>query len=744
MRTPRHRLAAAVVAVLAVTGGLATPAVADGAPVDRTPAAVAAGRQAAVVPVPSDAVLVSSGPAGFLAKVPAASANAFTFSWTRYADGTTTTLPPGAYQGSPGTDLALTSAGSVHTLYDLATGAAPVAIDTAALGPDAVLHRAVGSTLVLSRPTGAGGTEVHLVDKPGNAVVDREVTGLPETARISWYAPSAPGTVVLTYEKPGASGKRFALVDVASGAVVEDRAVGGDRTGDVSASATHVVWTEHNGDETVLAVARRGDTATVPQRVVLGTGSVRTGLLGDWVVYGVARGGQFETNALHGLWARSLTTGKTVRLLDDLRRIGSENGDRLLVEGGTVEHGEGFYRIAPAAPGPDGTPAVTAVASQGRPTAIEAKDVQAPNGVIGLATNDLLWKWDFARGNVELRLQVTHTASGKSWNAEPQYLDRPHLAAVEWTGMFDNRTSAYNGDYTWRMTARPTDGIGPELVRTGAFRAASRPAPHDFSDSGAPDLLVRDGAGRLVGYDARQTLFETGYWGTPSKRERVDYGTGWNQYDRLTVPGNVGGSVHADVLARDKAGVLWLHQGTGKGFAPRTRIGAGWQVYDQLTGGSDLTGDRRPDLVAVDKAGDLYLYAGTGSASAPFAPRKKIGFGWGIYDRLTAVGNLAGALPGDLLARDRNGVLWLYLGKGNGAYAPRVKVGAGWNRYSGLIGVGDVNRDSIVDLVAQGVAGGTYDTLSFYLGTGDYHRPFSARRQVYNPEPLGTGDVSVF
>ncbi|MFJ3585835.1 FG-GAP repeat domain-containing protein [Streptomyces sp. NPDC090127] len=294
------------------------------------------------------------------------------------------------------------------------------------------------------------------------------------------------------------------------------------------------------------------------------------------------------------------------------------------------------------------------------------------------------------------------------------------------------------------MTVKPSDGIGPTVEQTGTLTVANKPAPHDFSDSGSPDLLVKDESGRLVGYDARQTLYHTGKWGFPSKRERVDHGTGWNTYDRFTAPGDIGGSVHADVLGRDRTGVLWLHAGTGKGFAPRTKIGAGWQIYDKLTGGSDLTGDNRPDLVATDKAGDLYLYKGTGNAAAPFAPRKKIGWGWGVYNQLTATGDIAGAPAGDLVARDKGGVLWLYLGKGDGTFAARTRIGAGWDRYTDIVGVGDTNRDGRPDLVVQGVMGGTYETLAHYEGTGDWRAPFGSRQGVSNPDPLGTGDVTLF
>jgi hypothetical protein len=177
--------------------------------------------------------------------------------------------------------------------------------------------------------------------------------------------------------------------------------------------------------------------------------------------------------------------------------------------------------------------------------------------------------------------------------------------------------------------------------------------------------------------------------------------------------------------------VLWLYQGRGDGtFATRTRIGSGWQVYRHLAGGSDLTGDGRPDLVATDTAGALWLYRGTGSTSAPFDARKKIGLsGWQQFTVIEATGNIAGGAAGDLVARDKDGVLWLYQGKGDGTFSGRVRIGGGWNTYKYLVGVGDANRDGRPDLFAYG-SNGTY----LYKGTGSSTTPFSAREGSSLPD----------
>ncbi|MFH8254209.1 FG-GAP repeat domain-containing protein [Streptomyces roseolus] len=251
---------------------------------------------------------------------------------------------------------------------------------------------------------------------------------------------------------------------------------------------------------------------------------------------------------------------------------------------------------------------------------------------------------------------------------------------------------------------------------------------HDIDADGYPDLLGRDATGTLWRDSAADG------------RPRASAGTGWQGYDKIEVVGDAvvagrGDNYAADVVTRDTAGVLWLHQGNGRGgFLPRTRIGGGWQVYDKIAGGSDLTGDGRPDVVAVDKTGGLYLYRGTGRVSYPYETRKKIGTGWGIYNQLTAVGDIGGAAGGDLVARDKDGVLWLYLGKGDGTYTARKLIGGGWQVYGQLTGAGDVNHDGRADLLAHDPAN---KRVYLYTGTGNWRSPF-AKRTLTDVHPGAT------
>ncbi|MFG2557591.1 FG-GAP repeat domain-containing protein [Streptomyces sp. NPDC048496] len=81
---------------------------------------------------------------------------------------------------------------------------------------------------------------------------------------------------------------------------------------------------------------------------------------------------------------------------------------------------------------------------------------------------------------------------------------------------------------------------------------------------------------------------------------------------------------------------------------------------------------------------------------------------------------MAGTAAGDLVARDKDGVLWLYQGNGRGNFSARVRIGGGWGVFSHLVGAGDVDSDGRPDLIAYG-AGGTY----VYRSTGSTTAPFS-------------------
>ncbi|MFJ2937618.1 FG-GAP repeat domain-containing protein [Streptomyces sp. NPDC087219] len=198
---------------------------------------------------------------------------------------------------------------------------------------------------------------------------------------------------------------------------------------------------------------------------------------------------------------------------------------------------------------------------------------------------------------------------------------------------------------------------------------------------GLGDLVARDASGTLWYYD-RQIVDEKPY------AARVKIGSGWNAYDQLAGAGDVDRDEYVDLVARDKAGALWLYKGTGSftgaRFMTRVRVGEGWGAYGRLAGGADVTGDGRADLMARDAAGVLWLYKGTGSGTAPYAGRTRVGAGWNAYDQIVVAGDLTDDGKADAVARDTAGMLWLYKGTGSATapFAGRTRVGTGWNAYN--------------------------------------------------------------
>ncbi|GGR38960.1 hypothetical protein GCM10010497_47490 [Streptomyces cinereoruber] len=161
-------------------------------------------------------------------------------------------------------------------------------------------------------------------------------------------------------------------------------------------------------------------------------------------------------------------------------------------------------------------------------------------------------------------------------------------------------------------------------------------------------------------------------------------GSGWSAYNALVGPGDLSGDGRGDLLARDKAGVLYLYKGNGwgTGFATRIKVGTGWGAYNALVGAGDYTGDGRADIVARTPGGDLYLYAGTGSATTPFKGRAKIGAGWNTYTKLVAPGDLNADGKGDLLGVASNGDLYSYLNTTPGKFTARSRIGYGYGIYN--------------------------------------------------------------
>ncbi len=170
----------------------------------------------------------------------------------------------------------------------------------------------------------------------------------------------------------------------------------------------------------------------------------------------------------------------------------------------------------------------------------------------------------------------------------------------------------------------------------------------------------------------------------------------------------------SDVIARDGSGALWLYRGNGYGGwkGGRTQIGVGWNGMTSIEAPGDFNGDGYADVIARDGNGVLWLYPGNGWGGLLGA--RQIGAGWNVMTSIKASGDFNGDATADIIARDGNGVLWLYPGNGIGGWLQPRQIGAGWNIMTAIDGVGDFNGDGKADIIARNGSG----ALLLYPGNG--------------------------
>ncbi|MGW4051819.1 N-acetylmuramoyl-L-alanine amidase [Streptomyces sp. NPDC004779] len=237
----------------------------------------------------------------------------------------------------------------------------------------------------------------------------------------------------------------------------------------------------------------------------------------------------------------------------------------------------------------------------------------------------------------------------------------------------------------------------------------------------------------VIARDAQGVLWQ--YQGSGSATApfltRYRVGPGWQEYDTITPMTTLRADGTGDVVARGKDGVLWYYKGSGNPSVPfktRLKVGGGWNIYDKLLGVGDMNADGRADLIARDKTGVLWLYKNTGASPNPFATRVRVGGGWNIYNELISTGDMTGDGKPDLIARDKTGVLWLYKNTGGSPnpYATRGKVGGGWGVYNLMVGAGDLDKDGKPDLIARNASG----ELWFYKNKGGYPNPYAPMQRV--------------
>ncbi|MGA5197679.1 FG-GAP repeat domain-containing protein [Streptomyces exfoliatus] len=706
------RLALAVTAVLAVTtlgaGTLATAPTAFAAGT----AAASAEQAAATLPVyPEGATPGGVGTSGFLSFSFDADSNRKLL-WTSYDGARTSLQSPTGWATGAGDVVVLGDDNWIYemqslTLRNMAEPSAPgVAIDLRPLNGKYVA--VLSPTSVLAQLTTQAGVELHVVSKDGGTTTTRKIAGLPADATEFFGSKAQDGHVLVGYEKGPAdlrTGGR-AMVDVTAGTVTETyaSAESGRGFGGLQFSGSHVAWyeVETGVGGVIVSVDRKTREA---KRTVLGGHTSVTALVGDWALYG------HPTTPVRAV---SLTTGESRDLLAYGSEAMSVSDGTVVVHGRRSADDKGLFRIAAAA---DGTPTVTKVAEEGPLPALTIQETHVPDAVnLDQTGGKATLAWTLSDREAYLDVTLTHTVTGKEFRTRVHAPAEGTRFSFTWDGTIGG-VDAPNGTYGVEAEATSLDGTGEPAYQGWLMNVTRTANPHDYSNNGSTDVLARDAAGVLWRDDLRDRPAD----GTPRSAQRTQAGYGWQTYKQVEAVGSIAGNEVGDLVAVDGAGALYHYLGKGDGtFTARQKVGTGWQIYNKLAGGSDLNGDGRADLVATDASGVLWFYKGTGSTTAPFAPRVRVGGGWQIYNHITALGNIAGTASGDLVARDTDGVLWLYQGNGTGGFAPRVKIGGGWNAFTQLVGAGDIDNDGRPDMIAYG-SGGTY----VYRSTGSVTAPFS-------------------
>ncbi|MEU6393342.1 FG-GAP-like repeat-containing protein [Streptomyces sp. NPDC046939] len=273
---------------------------------------------------------------------------------------------------------------------------------------------------------------------------------------------------------------------------------------------------------------------------------------------------------------------------------------------------------------------------------------------------------------------------------------------VRWDGRTDGGIDVSNGKYTWTLSAKPANGQGAAVTKSGTVTVTgARPAPHDMvGKDGHGDLLTMNSSGSFTYQHG------TGRGGFSGRTSASGWPTG-----TIAVPfGDANRNGRNETLVRTVSGELRSYRTEGGALrtsTPYTRIGAGWNAYDNLVSPGDLNGDGLPDLLARKiSTGELFAYPGRSNGT--LGARTRIGGGWTPY-RIIAAGDLDGDGTGDVVARHTDGTLYRYDGAGNGRLKARTTLFRNWgNSYNAILGAGDITGDGRSDLVARDTSGNLY------------------------------------
>ena len=141
------------------------------------------------------------------------------------------------------------------------------------------------------------------------------------------------------------------------------------------------------------------------------------------------------------------------------------------------------------------------------------------------------------------------------------------------------------------------------------------------------------------------------------------------------------GDKRADLVGVTETGNAFLYRSTTTvaTFTKGTQIASGWGSMQKIFAATDVTGDGKADLLGVDKAGVLWIFPGTGRGT--FYAKRMVSSGWGGLGGLFYARDLNGDGKGDLGAVTMGGTLRVYKGRGNGTFTGATSISTGWAPY---------------------------------------------------------------
>lgn len=153
--------------------------------------------------------------------------------------------------------------------------------------------------------------------------------------------------------------------------------------------------------------------------------------------------------------------------------------------------------------------------------------------------------------------------------------------------------------------------------------------PGDFDGDGRPDVLGWKNDGTLILHRG------DGSGGFVGSGQQID--SGWNMFVEIMSPGDLDEDGIPDLLARKSDGTVKFYRGYGNGTinqATPATAATGWNVYDHLLAGGDFDRDGHADVLAVNSSGTMYLLKGNGNGT--FASASQLG-STGAFSQFTSL-----------------------------------------------------------------------------------------------------------